>query len=278
MVDREPALHLLGEDDRMKRALLVAGAVAALLTGTACSHHASTPTTTPDPSSTALPAPPHAGSCYRLTVASALESTSAASPVRCSLKHTARTVVVGRIAGTRPMSSAAVQQRIAARCRSAVDAYVGGTREDQRLSRVQAVWFNPPDDLTARGARWFRCDVVIAATPQAFSPLPRHVRGLLDRAGAIDRYGTCGTAAPGTAAFRRVLCSAKHTWRARSTITLPPHTRYLAKAAGKHADSVCRDVEARTAADSLRLRWSFEWPTAAQWRGGQRYGTCWTPE
>lgn len=249
----------------------------ALLTGAACSHSDPGPADTPS-SSTALPAPPRAGACYRLTVAAALESTNSLAPVRCTLRHTSRTVAVGRIGGTRAMTTPAVQERVAARCRSAVDRYVGGTTEEQRLSRVQAVWFSPPVDLAARGARWFRCDVVIAASPQELSPLPKHVRGLLDRPDALARYATCGTAAPGTAAFRRVVCSARHTWRARTTITLPQRTRYLSKAAGKHADTVCRDVEARRAITTLRLRWSFEWPTAAQWKGGQRYGICWTPE
>ncbi|WP_148046035.1 septum formation family protein [Nocardioides marmoriginsengisoli] len=233
---------------------------------------------------TAAPAAaPRVGACYRLDVAAALEATNSARPVGCSQRHNAVTLMVGTIdpvvdGHLLAIDAAPVQRQIAARCRAAVDDHVGGSTETQRLSRVQAVWFSPTLADSDRGALWFRCDLVISGTATAFSDLPRKTRGLLDRSGALDRYGTCGTAAPGTAGFTRVLCSAKHAWRARATIALPAKAGYLGKAAGKAADSACRDVEARRATTSLRLRWSFEWPTKTQWQAGQRHGLCWTPD
>jgi hypothetical protein len=75
-----------------------------------------------------------------------------------------------------------------------------------------------------------------------------------------------------------VICSQRHSWRARATIALPQDAKYLGKAAGAEADSTCRDIEARLAGDILDLKWSFEWPTREQWDDGQRYGFCWTPD
>lgn len=268
------------------------GAAVVLLLGASCSDQAppaadSTRSPTPDAASgvasSAPPAPPRVGACYVLDVSAALEITNSDEPVACSSKHTAVTVQVGRIdpvldGHLLAIGSARVQRQIAERCRSRVDTHVGGSREAQRLSRVQAVWFSPSPQDADRGALWFRCDLVVAAGPQILSNLPRKTRNLLESPGSSTRYGTCGTAAPSQQGFRRVLCSAKHTWRARATITLPVGTTYLAKAPGKAADSTCRDIASRLTTTVSTLRWSFEWPTRAQWRAGQRYGLCWTPD
>jgi hypothetical protein len=276
---------LLGEDGRMSAVRRTAVAIlVALLALTGCSSDeqpgdapsTGTPAATP-------PAGPPAGACYVLDVAAALEASNATQPVPCSRRHNAVTLLVGTVnplidGHLLAIDSAEVQGQIAQRCRARVDRHVGGSRETQRLSRVQAVWFSPPLSASERGALWFRCDLVIAGSPSAFTDLPRVTRGLLDASGALDRYGTCATAAPGTSGFTRVLCSARHSWRARATIALPPRSDYLEKAAGKAADSACRDVEARRATSTLRLRWGFEWPTDAQWKSGQRYGLCWTPD
>jgi hypothetical protein len=140
------------------------------------------------------------------------------------------------------------------------------------------VWFSPSLEEGDLGARWFRCDVVALAGRDRLAPLPRSLRGVLDRNGALDTYGTCGTAAPAAPRFQRVICSRRHTWRARATIELPAGAKYLGQAAGAAADSACRDIDTRLAADILKLQWSFEWPTRAQWEQGQRYGICWTPD
>ncbi|MCX6397815.1 MAG: septum formation family protein [Propionibacteriales bacterium] len=236
------------------------------------------------PSTAAVPvdAPP-VRACYRIDVAAGLELSSAAPRVSCTKRHTSVTVRVGRIKRTTegrvvPMESARAQRQVARSCKAAVDAHVGGTTERRRLSRVQAVWFSPSHPQVVAGARWFRCDLVIAGTATRFTPLPTMTRRLLESASALARYGTCGTAAPGAPGFRRVICAAKHTWRARSTIELGAGAAYLGRTAGKRADAACRDVEARRATDANRLRWSFEWPTRAQWNAGQRYGLCWTPD
>lgn len=226
---------------------------------------------------------PAVRACYQLDVAAGLELSSSAPRVSCNRRHTSVTVAVGRLKpradGTLPpIESARAQGRIARTCKAEVDAHVGGSTEIRRLSRVQAVWFSPPPDQVAAGARWFRCDLVVAGNQTSFTPLPKRTRGFLDGPAGLLRYGTCATAAPGSPDFRRVACSVEHTWRARASIDLPAGAAYLGKNAGQSADSRCRDVEARRTVTATRLRWSFEWPTKAQWDSGQRYGLCWTPD
>jgi len=235
-------------------------------------------------STTAAPVTaPRVGTCYLLDVSSALKSTSTRPAVPCTHRHTAVTVAVGTAqpivdGHLLALDSALVQRQIADRCRRAVDAHVGGSVQNQRLSRVQAVWFNPTVAQADAGALWFRCDLVISAGTRTFASLPRKTAGLLAAVGAMHRWGTCGTAAPSVKTFQRVLCSARHSWRARSTITLPARTTYLSTKAGKAATRRCRDVAAKLSPRSTKLRWTFEWPTLVQWRSGQRYGFCWTPD
>lgn len=235
----------------------------------------------PEPTPVPAPAPP-VGACYNLTVADGLELSTGAAAVPCGHRHTSVTVAVSRLkqpadGSPLPLESVSAQRRIAKSCKAKVDAHVGGSRESRRLSRVQAVWFSPSASEAETGARWYRCDLVIAGDPTNFAALPRKTRGLLNGDGA-RRYGTCGTAAPGATEFRRVSCSRPHTWRARASINLPAGSKYLSKKAGAGADAACRDIEAQRAVTATRLRWSFEWPTKAQWAAGQRYGLCWTPD
>ena len=273
---------------RARSGVLAVAAAALLLSGcssTSDEEPRAAGTTRAAASSSQAPAssPPPRHACYDLAFDDAVKPTSAAAPVPCSASHTAVTIEVG---ATRPVvdghllavDSDTVQEQVARRCRARLDEYVGGDAEARRLSRLTVVWFSPTLAESDRGALWFRCDLVALAGHDRLAPLPRRARGLLSQAGALDRFGTCGTTSPASRRFTRVICSARHTWRARATIPVPRDARYLGKAAGAAADAACRDIDARAAADILRLKWSFEWPTREQWDAGQRFGYCWTPD
>lgn len=263
----------------------IALAAALALSGCSGSGTSSPPTPSTSPVTTtaaAPPASPRAGACYDLDVAAALRPTTTAPAVSCAHRHTALTVSVGTInplldGHLLAIDSARIQGQIAQTCRRTVAAYIGGSVETQRLSRLQAIWFSPSLADADRGALWFRCDLVISASASQFAPLPTRTRGLLARRGALNHYGTCGTAAPAAPGFVLVTCSARHRWRAQATIGLPAHARYLDANVSRTATAQCRAVEVRLAPGALHLQWSFEWPTKAQWTQGQRYGLCWTP-
>jgi hypothetical protein len=276
---------------RARPGLLPAVLLAVLLLGlTACSSgkpeaspSTSSSSSTATSAAPAPPAPPPAHACYDLDFAAAVKATTTEPPVPCSSAHTTTTIRVGTI---RPVvdghllavDADPVQQQIAGRCRRALAAQVGGDEETRRLSRLTVVWFSPSLTDSDRGALWFRCDLVALAGHDVLAPLPRVTRGILSQDGALDRWGTCGTASPAASRFERVICSQPHSWRARATVDLPAGAAYLGKAAGAAADSACHDVDAKLAADSLKLHWSFEWPTKDAWNAGQRYGLCWTPD
>jgi hypothetical protein len=144
--------------------------------------------------------------------------------------------------------------------------------------RPRLVWFSPSLEDADAGANWYRCDVVAPRSEGKLLPLPPRLKGVLDKDGALDRFGTCGTAAPDAPGFSRVVCSEKHKWRAIETMALPSDKHYLAKDVTAAADSRCKDVASERANGSLKFTWSFEWPPRAQWNAGQRWGYCWVPE
>jgi hypothetical protein len=229
------------------------------------------------------PAAPEVGSCHQLSLSEATEPVDAGKPVPCSRPHTSVTTKVGRLSlvvdgHLLAIDSRTVRRQIAEACPDNPGAFVGGDRTAQQLSRFEVVWFSPSLKDADAGADWYRCDVVAPRSEGRLLNLPAKLKGVLDRDGALDRFGTCGTAAPDAPGFSRVVCSEKHRWRAVDTMALPANKPYLAKDVTATADSWCKDVASRRAGGALKFTWSFEWPPRAQWRAGQRYGYCWVPE
>jgi Septum formation len=231
------------------------------------------------------PRPPPRAACYRLTSAQLTRATNASPAVPCTSTHTSRTILVGRLAALAPgrptaAASPVVQARLASSCRHRLASYVGGATRTRDLSRFNVVWYTPSLAETERGARWFRCDLIVFARAGTLLPLPRKapLEGVLARPDALDTYGLCGTAAPGTADFDRVVCSYRHSWRAIDTIALPGGRAYPGVSAVRKAgEAPCKDAARSRAPDTLKFSYGWEWPTAEQWSAGQRFGYCWVP-
>jgi hypothetical protein len=275
------------------RLLLAALAGALLLTG--CTgpdddagpspSASATPPATSAPARPAVEPPPREGACYRMTLPQALEPTSDAEPVRCRRRHTARTIFVGRLDTVVEGHSLGIDSehaiaQVSQGCLRRFDRFVGGTLEQRRLSRLQVVWFGPTLEQFDAGADWFRCDLVAVAGRGRLLPLPpgRDLRGVLDRPGALDTYGLCGTARPGARSFRRVACRLPHSWVAVSTITIDGGRRYPGPRAVREAgDAACADEVRERNELLLEFSYGWEWPTREQWAAGQRFGYCWAP-
>jgi hypothetical protein len=244
--------------------------------GTTAPHPAAKPKPTPPP-----PAP-IVGACRTLTFAAAAAPSDSTATVPCTAKHTAVTVAVGTLVSkarlkTLDINSASVQQTLAVNCPKAVQAYAGGRGRIFDLSQIQALPFVPTPAQIAKGANWYRCDLVVLAAPNTLAVVTGTLRNVLAAARALDRWGTCGTAAPSVRTFKRVLCSQRHTWRAVALINIPKSSRYLAKRTSQAASLACRKVAAKEARGASKYTWSFEWPNQQQWQAGQRFGLCWLP-
>ena len=263
-------------------------ALAAVLVLAGCTAPPSDPARTPQrsesstPTETVPPDPgptPKVGQCHALSFRQAVAIVGRTEPVACRRKHTAETYFVGRLrletpaGNTRRVDSDAAQRQARTTCTSRLPRHLGVAPRDLRLTMAQAVWFTPSPTHAEDGADWFRCDVVAVASPRKLLPLPRSTKGW----GDAPVVAMCATAAPGTRAFRRVSCGAKHTWLAVSTVDIPGKKLPARTAIADRMESTCRDAARSRADDPLDFSWSQESPTAEQWDAGQRYGICWVP-
>jgi hypothetical protein len=234
--------------------------------------------------SAAPPEPPQKRACYRLRPGQLTRPTNDSVRVACRGRHTATTIAVGRIDSVvdghlLAVDARHVQRRIARTCPRRLDDFLGGDPEARALSRFAVVWFSPTVAQNDRGADWFRCDVVAFAGADTLLPLPPpgRLKGILDDEAALDRFGLCGTAAPGAKNFSRVACARRHSWRAVSTIPLDGDSYPGRQAVREAGDAPCRDQVRALAGAPDRFRYGWEWPTRAQWRRGQHHGFCWAP-
>ncbi len=204
-------------------------------------------------------------------------------PVPCDRTHTAITFRVGDLdtivdGHLVSVDSQRVQTQVARECPAAFDEFVGGTDEDRRLTMLRPVWFTPSLQQSDRGANWYRCDAVAIASDEELAPLVGRLQGVLGRPLARERYAICGTAAPDSPTFERVICARPHAWKAIGTVDVPGTTYpgvAKARAAGQQP---CQDAANAVADDPLNYQWGYEWPTAEQWKAGQHYGLCWAPD
>ena len=267
-------------------------AVAALLLSACTSGEEPAAAPTESPSSTAptvqpqaaeLPERPADRACYRLSFDEAVAPTVSRRPASCGEDHTAMTYFVGTLdtlvdGHLLAVDSDRVQEQVATTCPSRFGGLVGGTLEARRLSMLRAVWFTPTVEESDAGADWFRCDVIALAGDGRLSRLSGRMAGVLGTEAGRSRYAMCGTAEPGTDGFERVVCSARHSWRALRTVPFTAK-RYPGKARVRSAgEGPCEAAGRAVADDALSFRWSYEWPTREQWDNGQTYGICWAPD
>lgn len=233
------------------------------------------------------PAAPPRDACYRLSPDQLTRQSNSSPVVPCTARHTARTIYVGHLdtvvrGHSLGVGSDVVRRQLATTCPRKLASYLGGSKSTRHLSRFNVVWFSPTPAQSDRGAAWFRCDVIAFARADALLDLPqsarRKLKGVLDRPGALDTYGLCGTAAPGSRGFDRVACAKKHSWKAVDTIPLKGRRKYPGVAVVRKAgDSACKAEARARAADTLKFRYGWEWPTREQWSNGQHFGYCWVP-
>lgn len=277
---------------RTLRILAAVGALALALT--ACTGSPTKPASVSPPSpsgSPGSPAPtettpppdpgprPRVGECHLLSFGQAVAVVGRTEPVRCRRRHTAETYFVGRLrleteAGhVRRVDSRAAQRQARSTCSARLPRHLGRTPRELRLTMAQSVWFTPSPQRAEAGADWFRCDLVVVAGPRRLLVLPRSTKGW----GDAPAVAMCATAAPGTRAFARVGCGARHAWRAVSTVDIPGKRLPTKAAVADRMEGPCGDVARASAGDPLDFTWSQESPTQAQWDAGQRYGICWVP-
>lgn len=302
MEGRQPAVDLLGEDvavtgggacrTRGLRQGVALAAASLLAAGAAGCSGATTDaepdagaapqsaTSSPAPPPRATPAPrPPRNACYDLGYNEALAPTSESPSQSCRRPHTAETYGVGRVDNLADghllaVDSQQVQRQVARTCPAELSDFVGGTREDLRLSMLRPVWFTPTLAQSAAGADWYRCDVVSLLRDERLATVRGSLEGVLDTPQGRTRYGMCGTAPPDQQNFKRVACSRPHSWRAISVVDLGSG-RYPGKQAVNQAAQACEDAAREAAADPLDYDSGYEGPDREEWAAGKTFVRCW---
>jgi hypothetical protein len=226
---------------------------------------------------------PQVRDCYDLDHDEAVAAVSDARPTSCERPHTARTYAVGELptlvdGHLVAVDSARARRAPARACPDRLATFLGGDRDDLRLSMFRPVWFTPSVEQSDRGANWYRCDVVVVAGDEELAPLTGRLEGVLGRDAGSAAYGMCGTAEPGTSAFERVACVRPHTWRAVEVVELGDGDYPGVASVRAAGQAPCEDVGRDRADDPLSFRWGYEWPTREQWRSGVTWGLCWVPD
>ncbi len=246
---------------------------------------ASRTTAAPSPPPTAgpPPRPPDDGACYNLSFRQALAPTSSKKPTRCNRPHTSETYTVGTLDTVAEghllaVDSRQVRAQVANACPAALTEFLGGEPADLRLSMIRPVWFTPSVAQSDRGADWYRCDVVVVAGDKELAEPDASLKGALRKDAVRDRYAMCGTAAPDSESFERVICSAKHSWRAILVVPYQPGKYPGRQAVVEPLLSPCEDAGLDAAVDPLDYQWGYEYPTKEQWEMGQTWGLCWAPD
>jgi hypothetical protein len=214
------------------------------------------------------------------------QPTNDSRAVPCGSTHNTQTFYVGRLhtvvdGHSLAVDSDTVQRQLQQTCPARFADYIGGSPSGRDLSRFRVVWFSPTLQQADRGASWFRCDVIaFARGDQLYAlPGPRRLHKVLDGNNALATYGLCGTAAPGSKGFQRVICGLRHSWRAVSTIPLQGGKKYPgAKTVSNAGDATCKAQAQAHSSDSLKFSYGWEWPSSQQWASGQHYGYCWAPD
>jgi hypothetical protein len=295
MDGRQSPLRVLGEDRTVIRALLSCAFLASALVG--CSGDASPDSSpksalssSPSESQSVASKPPRAktpprprvGACYHLGYAEAIAPTTTSPRVPCRQAHTAVTYFVGELdtvvdGHLLAVDAKRVQRQIARECPRRLPAYLRADAAQLRLSVLRAVWFSPTLDESDRGENWFRCDAIALGGDHELARLDGELVSVLDGAAGRLRYGICGTSAPGSPGFERIICSADAAWRAIAAYDVRGRDYPGEQGVQAVAQKACKKAGRAVADDALNYRWGFDWPTAKQWRTGQRFGLCWAP-
>ena len=224
---------------------------------------------------------PSLGACRVLRPDDVKQPSNASPTVDCTARHTAETYAVGTFPadltdGGKDPDDPRLGAYIYHQCQPKFQRFLGGDESLVLRSTMTWAWFRPAKDAWAKGAHWWRCDVVGGGDQsQSFVSLPSTAKGLL-LGKPDDRWLVCvnGKSVSGSP---KIPCSQKHNWRAVTTIVL-----------GTTGDSYPGDrlVQVRTrdfCSDSVGAwlnypvdyDYGYTYFHEAEWKAGNRRSICW---
>jgi putative regulator of septum formation len=227
------------------------------------------------------PGLPKVGACRVLRLGDVAPASNDTPPVPCSRPHTSVTIAVGSFTPAQ-----VTNQRLAdgtlgnlalQRCTEEWKQAVGGDVSAQHLSLLGLAYYLPNQSQLSRGARWYRCDVILGGEDGlGLQPLPPDIDGILDGT-PPESVQACRTT-PDFTSGHAVPCSQPHVLRAIGTTTLPDEARFPGNAALRTASAKgCSRVIARWLKGRVDGGDAYQWPDRTGWNVlGDHTATCWT--
>ncbi|MBA3233432.1 MAG: septum formation family protein [Propionibacteriales bacterium] len=233
-------------------------------------------TTTPQP-------PPETEACRSLTFGDIGRYSNATATTPCDKRHTAFTFAKASLPPDIAFDGVeirnnAVQQAAADACRSKFVSYVGGDASTRALVRLTVTYFLPGQREFDLGARWIRCDIIALQAERILAELPRKLQGVLADESTVTDYGLCSVAEPGAPASVMVMCNQTHAYRAIAALRLGATDNAYPGDKETRIDGQqrCEDLVSDRLGTTGGYTFSWTYPTAADWKTGQRFGYCWT--
>lgn len=219
------------------------------------------------------------GECRNLIVADLTHRTNGDHPVPCSKAHTAQTFAVGTLpasTGT-DYDSPKHGKLVYARCQKAFASHLGADESLVLRTRLSWAWFGASEKAFAKGARWYRCDVVGGPSDATeLHPLPARTRGMLGTVPPPDAWLSCarGKAFAGSA---KVACDAAHDWRAVTAVKVgaPDEPWPGEKIVRARSRDRCSDWVGAWLHYSANYEFGYTWFHQAEWSAGNRRSVCW---
>jgi hypothetical protein len=233
-----------------------------------------------DPAQVDSVAPPKMGACRLLTPKDVAQPSNATKIVDCTEKHTAETFAVGELpaelakaAYDAPELAAFAYQTCSARFQE----FVGADESTVMRTIVSWAWFRPSQKAWAKGARWYRCDVIGGGEEStSYADLPTTAAGLLSEQPRDDHWMVCVNG-PSVQGAPKIPCSEKHNWRAVTTIKVgEPDEPYPGD---RVVEATTRDYCSSSVGAWLgypkEYDFGYTWFHEAEWKAGNRRSVCW---
>lgn len=226
--------------------------------------------------------PPQTGTCRNLAYADIGRFSNNSRTTSCRKPHTSYTFDVRKLSDNVAfpgveIGNDSVQNAAATACRKSFGRFIGGDAAARALARLTVTYFVPRQPDFDRGANWVRCDVVALQSANVLASLPRRMQGLLNDPGALDRFGVCAKGVPGKPPARLTMCTQPHAFRALAALRLgkggAPYPG--ARVARTDGEQRCKNLVDSQLGPGGSYTYTWTYPTAADWRAGQRFGYCW---
>ena len=231
------------------------GVVAALLTTPAHTAVAAAPADRPK-----------AGSCHALTGAESGAASDPDAPISCDRTHTSRTFMVPTVPDRIAMDDLdALGELVSDRCTPTYLRKISRSDRARALSSYFYVWFAPTRQEIRDGARWVRCDIVLAGGPGALAPLPPAITPALRTAPHPDNVARCQLGKRKD--FAITVCSKAHEYRAKGTYVM---------AGKKYPSERARFAEAKRRCPRITgsRSWLVSYASVASFRFGSKLAIC----